>query len=304
MCSNAVINATPVRHDKAFEAPFFTEYLAQQPRILRTGIAVDLVIRGHQGLAACIDAGFEAWQIQLTQRTLSNVLIHAHAFCLLIVCGKMLDIRNDTGVLHAPHEAGSQRLNDAGILGIAFKQAAAARVTVQIDIRCTEKNVNMAGGCFAAKRFSAAVDHVGIHCSAEEHARRIAAEAAVCGTSLIKNLCDPCSCFLFFLRRFCTVLTDSTGGHPKRQASHGTCDALRVNGTILLFYDAIAGFDLHLHGVEACSAIKKQRIRDITFRAAAGQEGRSACQKRQLFIQRHVLQKFGDRSAVGQFFHV
>ena len=104
----------------------------------------------------------------------------------------MLDIRNDTGVLHAPHEAGSQRLNDAGILGIAFKQAAAARVTVQIDIRCTEKNVNMAGGCFAAKRFSAAVDHVGIHCSAEEHARRIAAEAAVCGTSLIKNLCDPC----------------------------------------------------------------------------------------------------------------
>ena len=88
---HAFVHGAPVGHEHLVKAPFLTQNLAQQERIITAVDPVDAVVGAHQGRRACIfDGIFESWQIDFAQGALVKQAIRLHARVFLTVGSKVL----------------------------------------------------------------------------------------------------------------------------------------------------------------------------------------------------------------------
>ena len=89
-------------------------------------LAVDLVIRGHDGPGVTLaDGNLEAAEVELTGCTLTDALVDARTVCLLGVYGEMLGRDTCALTLHAVDIGGCNPTSEQWVFGVILEVAAA-----------------------------------------------------------------------------------------------------------------------------------------------------------------------------------
>ena len=132
----ALANTNPVGHHNTLVAPVFTQDFCQEVVVTHRKLAIDLVIRSHDGPRVTLAHGnLEAAQIEFAGSTLADTLIDAGTVGLLRVDGKVLGRHARTLALYAI-DVGSGYLScQQRILRVIFKVTATQRIAVQVHAR-------------------------------------------------------------------------------------------------------------------------------------------------------------------------
>ena len=135
----SLADADPVGHHDSFEAPVVTEDLGEQVVVAHRELAVDLVIRGHDGPGVTLaDGNLEAAEVELTGGTLTDALVNARAVCLLGVYSEMLGRDACTLTLHTVDIGGGDLTCQQRVFGIIFEVTTAEGVAVQVHARAED----------------------------------------------------------------------------------------------------------------------------------------------------------------------
>ena len=134
--AHRAVRAAPVRQGIALEAPVATQDFVQKMLILRTIVAVDLVVGGHHAHRPALAHGaLEGLEVDLPQRPFVHLGVHAAAVGLLVVDGEMLDAGRRAPVLQALRVAHRQCSAEGGVLAQVFVGTAAHGQALDVDGR-------------------------------------------------------------------------------------------------------------------------------------------------------------------------
>ena len=127
-----------VRDDKACEAPFVFQDVAQQVRVLAAVGAVHLVVGAHHRRRTFVHAALEVRQIDLAEGPFVDAHIHVKARIFHAVESEMFDAPHDVP-LHAAEQRCAQRTEQHGVFAVRFLGAAPRRVAQQVDAHAAEE---------------------------------------------------------------------------------------------------------------------------------------------------------------------
>ena len=130
------VDATPIGHGEAFEAPFLLEDFVEQQIVLATVLAAEEVVGAHDAEdVGFADGGAEGGKIDFAKGAVVHVDVDTVAFGFLIVGGEMFDTGADAlGLLAADVIDGDAR-GEEGIFAKVFKVAATERRALNVDAR-------------------------------------------------------------------------------------------------------------------------------------------------------------------------
>ncbi len=129
-----VVDAVPVGHDEAVEAPLVAQDLRQQSAVVGTELAVEAVVGAHDPpRVAVLHGEFERAQIELAEGAFVDVDVDAHPLDLGVVRGEVLDRDGHVVRLHATDVGRSQRAGEFGVFAVALERATADGGPMQVD---------------------------------------------------------------------------------------------------------------------------------------------------------------------------
>ena len=108
---------------KAVEPPFVAQDAGEQALVVAAVLAVDLVIRAHDGCGAGLDAAAEMGQVDLVQRALVHHDIHLEPRPFDAVARVVLDAGHDVA-LDPAHQGRAHLAQVMGILPVRLLGAA------------------------------------------------------------------------------------------------------------------------------------------------------------------------------------
>ena len=131
-----VLAPEPVGHNRSLIAPLVAEDGLYEFLALRSIDAVDIVIGGHHrpGLAL-LDGNLETLEVDLTEGTLGNAGIVAHAVGLLIVGSEVLDACTHVVLLHTGDIGTGSLTSHHGVLRVVFEVTATEGVAHDVQGR-------------------------------------------------------------------------------------------------------------------------------------------------------------------------
>lgn len=148
----AVRRRVPVAHHHAVEAPALAEHPGEQGAGLAHVLAVDPVVRRHEGPGARLaDHDLEPGQVELVERALVDHRIDAHAVVFLVVGHEVLGAGTHALGLDAAHHGGSEMAGEKGIFGEVLEVAAPGGVALQVEGR-SEDDVDPVAVCLGPER--------------------------------------------------------------------------------------------------------------------------------------------------------
>ena len=131
--------AYPVGHHNALESPLVAQDGGQQVFVALGIDTINDIIRRHQRPRLRLaDGHLEALQVQLTQGTLADPLVHLRAGGLLRVDGKVLGTHAHALALYALDDGGTDGSRHDGVFRIILEVAAAQGVTVKVHARAQD----------------------------------------------------------------------------------------------------------------------------------------------------------------------
>ena len=130
--------AQKIRDDKALEAPFTFEDIAQQVGVVATPFTVEAVVGAHDRGDPGIHNPFEMGQIYFPQSSLINPHVDFKAGVLDAIAGKMLDTGHNVA-LHTPGQGRPHLAQVVWIFPVGLLAAPPGWMAQQVDADPTEE---------------------------------------------------------------------------------------------------------------------------------------------------------------------
>ncbi len=128
------VDATPIGHGEAFEAPLLLEDFVEQQIVLATMLAAEEVVSAHDAEdVGFADGGAEGREINFAKGAVVHVDIDAVAFGFLVVGGEMLDAGADALGLFAANVIDGDARSEERIFAEVFEVAAAEGRALNVD---------------------------------------------------------------------------------------------------------------------------------------------------------------------------
>ena len=171
---HAVIAARPVGDGDAVVPPFAAEDVLHQVHILVGVGAVELVVRGHDGLRlALIDGDLKPGQVNFAQRALVDDGIDDHAALLLVIAREVLDAGRDPLLLNTAHIGRRHFAGEVRIFREILEVTSAQRVALDIHAGA-EQDVDVHRRGFLAEIFAQLFAELGIPAVGHRRRSRVA----------------------------------------------------------------------------------------------------------------------------------
>ena len=120
-----------VAHHEPVEAPLALQHLGDEVVVVPAPLAVDLVVRGHHGGGAGVDAAAEVREVDVAQVVVVHGDVDPQAGVLHGVAGEVLHARHHVA-LGAPHEGGAHLAEQVGVLAERLLRPSPRRVAQQV----------------------------------------------------------------------------------------------------------------------------------------------------------------------------
>ena len=158
-----VVDAEPVGHDEAVEAPLVAEDVGEQATVLGAVFGAEAVVGAHDPPgAALLDRALERAEVDLAQRPVVDLYVDRHAVHLGVVADEVFDRDGDVLRLDAAHVRRGEDARQLGILAVALERATADGGAVDVHSRA-EQDVGALAARFGAEQFADPVRSAGSH---------------------------------------------------------------------------------------------------------------------------------------------